>query len=1499
MRKVLHKVKSQWVVLGVMGATVVSLGTMDVQRVSAAEVDGVTVTDSAEQSGNLAGTDDPITFSTEETTTEEIPYATVEVADGNLEEGKTEVRQAGVNGTQSNTYSVTYADGIETSRTLLSSVVTTVPTDEVIAVGTKDVTAPVIDVASLSVSEVAVAEGETITVSVGITDASGISSASVTYLSPVTGQTRNVDLYRNESSGLFEGSIIVANDTELGTWKASSVTAYDTSGNSALLSNSSIELSLLNFTVMGTTADDSDITKPAIDVSSIKVSQTSAVSGETITVSANLTDDVGVTRGRAYYESPTGIWTSVYLYKNEINGLYEGTITVDNSTQSGNWNLAAIYADDAAGNETHYSRYDVDLSAANFTVTGTDADVSNPVIDASSVKVSQTSAFSGETITVSANLTDDVGVTRGRAYYESPTGIWTSVYLYKNEINGLYEGTITVDNSTQSGNWNLAAIYADDAAGNETHYSRYDVDLSAANFTVTGTEADVSNPVIDASSVKVSQTSAVSGETITVSANLTDDVGVIRGRAYYESPTGIWTSVYLYKNEINGLYEGTIIVDNSTQSGNWNLAAIYADDAADNETHYSRYDVDLSAANFVVCILTTEISETTAQIPYETVTVEDATLLIGETKVAQSGVDGTSQQTYAVTLIDGVETKRELIKTTTITAPINKIIKVGPQPVESDNAAIGATLTTSVNFDRTHYIADGQIATKNNYANGAPGLQWVQMDLGTGYELNAVQLWHYYADGRSYRDVVVQLSNDETFTNGVVTVFNNDEDGSASLGVGTDSEYSETGEGKTIGFATTNARYARFYSNGSNVNGWNHYIEIKLYGTEVPEPQIEPLPESNVARDATLTTSANFDRTYYITDDQTATKNNYANGAPGLQWVQMDLGSDYDLNAVQLWHYYADGRSYRDVIVQLSNDETFTNGVVTVFNNDKDGSAGLGVGTDSEYSETSEGKAFGFATTNARYARFYSNGSNVNGWNHYIEIKVYGAEAEEPPVTTNVANGATLTTSANFDRTHYIADGQTTTTNNYANGTPGLQWVQMDLGAAYDLNAVQLWHYYADGRTYRDVIVQLSNDETFSEAVVTVFNNDKDGSVGFGVGNNSEYSETSAGKAITFDTTNARYIRFYSNGSNMNGWNHYVEIKVSGVESQIEPPIDVVTENQTNLTDYNITVGAVQEENYTEASWATYQEVVSGNTVTLENTQAEVDSATAVILDAQSKLEVSVKNIIVTADNQVEGSVKINVTNFDAEKNIMISKEKLLENPALVKQGETLQLAATISPENAVNQTVTWSVDYLTTTATIDDTGLLTTSGNSTGVVTVKAIATDGSDAVGSKEVIIARPISIRGYAGTDTELVIPKVIAGYSVKTYTFAYDSYSYKDGFQITKLGYTEIGMITSIRDYAFIEETFTSVVIPDTVNHIGIYAFRNSKLASLKIPDSVTSIGDRAFYGSQQLSMIMIGKNVSVGSYMLTGNNNNFRDAYLAGGGGTYNKTLDGEWIKISE
>jgi hypothetical protein len=67
--------------------------------------------------------------------------------------------------------------------------------------------------------------------------------------------------------------------------------------------------------------------------------------------------------------------------------------------------------------------------------------------------------------------------------------------------------------------------------------------------------------------------------------------------------------------------------------------------------------------------------------------------------------------------------------------------------------------------------------------------------------------------------------------------------------------------------------------------------------------------------------------------------------------------------------------------------------VRTLFNNDHDNSAGLGIGPDLHYVETAEGKLVDGKGHRARYLRLYSNGSNVSENNHYVEVEVFGKPA--------------------------------------------------------------------------------------------------------------------------------------------------------------------------------------------------------------------------------------------------------------------------------------------------------------------------------------------------------------------------------------------------------------------------------------------------------------------------------------------------------------------------
>ena len=93
------------------------------------------------------------------------------------------------------------------------------------------------------------------------------------------------------------------------------------------------------------------------------------------------------------------------------------------------------------------------------------------------------------------------------------------------------------------------------------------------------------------------------------------------------------------------------------------------------------------------------------------------------------------------------------------------------------------------------------------------------------------------------------------------------------------------------------------------------------------------------------------DNDYVVDGDKTPDATSMLQLPGGLQWVQLDLGAEHTIAAVCVWHDQGDERVYKDVIVQISNDANFVDGVKTIFNNDHDNTAKLGKGTDKEYRE--------------------------------------------------------------------------------------------------------------------------------------------------------------------------------------------------------------------------------------------------------------------------------------------------------------------------------------------------------------------------------------------------------------------------------------------------------------------------------------------------------------------------------------------------------------------
>jgi F5/8 type C domain len=182
-------------------------------------------------------------------------------------------------------------------------------------------------------------------------------------------------------------------------------------------------------------------------------------------------------------------------------------------------------------------------------------------------------------------------------------------------------------------------------------------------------------------------------------------------------------------------------------------------------------------------------------------------------------------------------------------------------------------------------------------------------------------------------------------------------------------------------------------------------------GTPVPinVPNLEPAQKGkrpdflvpagteNLAKGKKVTASDNdpvIGTLDLITDgDKEGDEGSWVELAPGKQWVQIDLEKDADIYAVMVWHFHSQARVYFDVVVQISDDPTFSKDVTTIFNADANNELGLGVGKDLAYIETYEGKLIDAKGVKGRYVRLYSKGNTTSKMNHYIEVEVFGKPA--------------------------------------------------------------------------------------------------------------------------------------------------------------------------------------------------------------------------------------------------------------------------------------------------------------------------------------------------------------------------------------------------------------------------------------------------------------------------------------------------------------------------
>jgi hypothetical protein len=169
---------------------------------------------------------------------------------------------------------------------------------------------------------------------------------------------------------------------------------------------------------------------------------------------------------------------------------------------------------------------------------------------------------------------------------------------------------------------------------------------------------------------------------------------------------------------------------------------------------------------------------------------------------------------------------------------------------------------------------------------------------------------------------------------------------------------------------------------------------LEIYTGKTRDPFMAPKGCVNLAKGKEVKASDNepiIGEATMITDgDKEGSDGSFVEFGPDLQNVTIDLGQMSEIYAIVVWHFHSQARVYKDVVVKTAEDADFIKGVQTVYNNDHDNTAALGLGEDKEYIETFEGRLMGVKGVKGRFVRLFSKGNTTNDMNHYTEVEVWG-----------------------------------------------------------------------------------------------------------------------------------------------------------------------------------------------------------------------------------------------------------------------------------------------------------------------------------------------------------------------------------------------------------------------------------------------------------------------------------------------------------------------------
>jgi hypothetical protein len=332
--------------------------------------------------------------------------------------------------------------------------------------------------------------------------------------------------------------------------------------------------------------------------------------GETILTAAVTDDLAGVREVVGRLSSPSGnAHVGFSLQGEPFSGTYQSTLKIPEKAEAGMWRVSWMRLTDRANNAND-QRWSAPAAPPGGTlmVLSEEGDSEPPRLV--SVTLDRTTVGQGEAVRVTARVTDDrSGVRFVSGTFQSPSGSAHATFSSRDQGGDLWQGSLTLPQDAECGEWSLRRITAIDQANNQAIWTHRDEQLAGVRFYLSFSGAcDSEPPVLSRLELSPTHVSNASDQEISVTAFVDDSgsgVASVSGFAIGPSSGGGQAPrIHFVLNRVSEAagspWAGVIRVPQYSVTGRWEIRALRVADKAGNQKSYGPADPAMSQAWFIV-----------------------------------------------------------------------------------------------------------------------------------------------------------------------------------------------------------------------------------------------------------------------------------------------------------------------------------------------------------------------------------------------------------------------------------------------------------------------------------------------------------------------------------------------------------------------------------------------------------------------------------------------------------------------------------------------------------------------------------------------------------------------------------------------------------------------------------------------------------------------------------------------------------------------------------